>query len=360
LLFPARKTEHSAVLASRRLLLLVAGWTLLAARSATADLGGWDYVVERLVGDGLDRTRVTHAFTDPRMEPFTGLDFSIDPRESHALYQDFLRGSSVAAARRCRDENATVLRTAAEQTGVSADLVAAILFIETRCGQNTGSSRVLYRLARLAMANEPANLRANIARLAGDVIPDAEIESRVRARAQYLEDTFYPEVRATFEVADRMRVDPLDLRGSPSGAVGYPQFLPTSYLRYGTDAGGDGHIDLFDTADAASSCATYLAAKGWRDGLSIEDRRAVIWHYNRSAAYVDAVLTLARRLETGEVVQEAAVRPRPRKQVARNTRTPKRGTKTVARGGAKTSRRAPRGGVVTRPAPATVAQGSAG
>jgi membrane-bound lytic murein transglycosylase B len=348
------------VLASRRLLLLVAGWTLLAAGSAAADVGGWDYLVERLVADGLDRTRVTRAFTDPRMEPFTGLDFGLDPRESHALYRGFLSASSVAAARRCREENASVLKTAAEQTGVSSDLVAAILFIETRCGRNTGSSRVLYRLARLAMANEPANLRANIARLAGDVIPDADIEPRVRARAQYLEDTFYPEVRATFDVADRMGVNPLDLRGSPSGAIGYPQFLPTSYLRYGADAGGDGHIDLFDTADAASSCATYLAAKGWREGLPVEDRRAVIWHYNRSAAYVDAVLTLARRLETGEVVpvQEAAAQPR--KPAARSARSPNRGTKAVARGGATSARRAARGGGVKRPAPATIAQGSAG
>src|SRR5207245_9589593 len=125
---------------------------------------------------------------------------------------------------------------AAEETrGVPARRFAAMLCVGTAWWRNTGSSRVFYRLARLAMANEPANLRANIARLAGDVIPDAEIERQARERAQYLENTFYPEVRAAFDAADQMGVDLLDLRGSPPGAFGLPQFLPTNYLHYGTD-----------------------------------------------------------------------------------------------------------------------------
>jgi membrane-bound lytic murein transglycosylase B len=314
LLFTARKPEHGAVTASSRCLLLgLAGWTLLSPRVGRADDdGGWSYLSERLVADGLDRARVMHTFSDPRMEPFTGLDFGLNPREPPSRYRGFLRASSVAAARRCRTEHASDLDAAAHTTGVPASLVAAILYVETGCGQHTGSSRVFYRLARLAMANEPANLRANIARLAGDVIPDAEIARQVRERAQYLEDTFYPEVRAAFDVADRMGVDLLDLRGSPSGAIGIPQFLPTNYLRYGIDATGGGHVDLFNSADAAASCAAYLADKGWHAGLSERARRAVIWHYNRSPAYVEAVLTLARRLDTNAPlpVQHAAARPR--------------------------------------------------
>ena len=358
--FPARKPEHGGVTASRRCLLLVlAGWTLLAPRVGWADEDrGWRYLIERLVADGLDRERVVHAFADPRVEPFTGLDFGLNPRAPHSLYRGFLRASSVAAARRCRTTHAADLDAAEHTTGVPASLVAAILYVETGCGRNTGSSRVFYRLARLAMANEPANLRANIARLAGDVIPDAEIERRVRERAQYLEDTFYPEVRAAFDVADRMGIDLLDLRGSPSGAVGFPQFLPTNYLRYGIDATGDGHVDLFDIADAAASCAAYLADKGWHDGLSERDRRAVIWHYNRSEAYVEAVLTLARRLDTNAPppVEHAAARPR----TGRGGSHSKTATAARSTGTAKRSRHPARAlGVVGRPAPPVVAQGSA-
>src|SRR5262249_7257194 len=215
------------------------------------------------------------------------------PHEPRSLYLGFLRAPSIAAARRCRATHADVIAGAAGTYGVSANVVAAILHVETGCGQRTGSSMILYRLARLAMANEPANLRANVDRLAEG---HPGIQGPVPGRGRDLEETFYPEVRAAFELADRLGVDPLSLRGSSSGALGDPQFLPTNYLRYGTDADGDGRVDLFDISDAAASCARYLAAQGWRPGISETEQRAVIWRYNRSEAYVDTVLSLARRL----------------------------------------------------------------
>jgi hypothetical protein len=152
----------------------------------------------------------------------------------------------------------------------------------------------------------------NMERLAGEY-PPPDLAHRVKARAQYLEDTFYPEVRAVFELSDRLAVDPLELRGSGSGAFGYAQFLPTSYLRFGKDGSGDGRVDLFDMSDASASCANYLAAQGWRKGLSQRERRSVIWRYNRSDAYVSTVLTLARNLDgepvsSGRSKKKAAVR----------------------------------------------------
>ena len=143
----------------------------------------------------------------------------------------------------------------------------------------------------------------------------------MESRARYLEDTFYPEVRAVFELSDRLGVDPLELRGSGSGAFGYPQFLPTSYLRFGMDGSGDGRVDLFDIGDASASCANYLAAQGWRKGLTDKQRRAVIWRYNRSDAYVSTVLALARSLDGGPVSTARSRKRAPaRKPQARTKR----------------------------------------
>ena len=281
---------------------------------------GWRYLIDKLVADGLDEQRVTLVFDDPRLPPFDGLEFSLAPRESHALYRGFQHASTIAAARRCRNAHAEVLAAAERASGVPASVVAAILYVETGCGQNTGSSMILHRLARLAMANEPANLHQNLDRLGGAGECDSALEERMRARARYLEDTFYPEVRATFEVADRLGVHPLSLRGSASGAFGTPQFLPTNYLRFGTDGDRDGRVDLFDVDDAAVSCAQYLSANGWHPGLGEKDRRAVIWHYNRSDAYVDTVLALARRIGDGSTPAPAT------RKTTRTTRTPARRT----------------------------------
>lgn len=295
------------------------GFLLIQGGSAAfADERGWSYLIEKLVADGVERERVVAAFQDWRVEPFLGLDFSLNrPREPRRLYRRFLRPRGIAAGRRCRARFAEAFETAAQTHGVPADVLAAILFIESGCGRNTGSSVIFYRLARLAMANAPDNVRWNIERLSVD---DARIEARVRERARTLEATFYPEVRALFDVADRLRVGPLEIHGSGSGAFGYPQFLPTSYLQYGADGDGDGQVSLYDTADAAASCARYLAGHGWGAGLSRAQRRAVIWQYNHSDAYVDTVLALAARIG-------APPPTHPRSTVARaRRRSPRRKT----------------------------------
>lgn len=277
------------------------------AEPLEANYRGWDYIVEKLVADGVDRRQVRRVFTDPRVEPFTGLQFNLYPREPHSLYQGFTRPSSVALAHRCKAAHEAALQAAEERYGVPASVVASIIHVESGCGRNTGSEVILFRLARLAMANEPQNLRENMARHLADSDDPAGTEERTRERGRYLEDTFYPEVLATFQLSDRLDIDPLSLRGSGSGAFGMPQFLPRSYLSYGADGNGDGRVSLYDPDDAIFSCANYLAAHGWHPGISRAEKRRVIWHYNRSDAYIDTVLALADRLdgEPAAAVEEA-------------------------------------------------------
>jgi membrane-bound lytic murein transglycosylase B len=260
--------------------------------------GGWGYLVDKLVADGVPRERVLHTFQDPRFDAFDGLPFGLDPKESRALYRNFLKQRSVQLARQCRVEHAGAFEYAERTQKVPASVIAAILYVETGCGQNTGDSVVLYRLARLAMANEPQNLEMNLERNATvKGVRNDVLALRTRERARYLEDLFYPEVLATFTIAERQKLDPLDIRGSGSGAFGYPQFLPTSYLRYGVDGNGDGVVSLYNADDAAASAGRYLSEYGWHAGLSDAEKRRVIWHYNRSDAYIETVLGLAARIE---------------------------------------------------------------
>ena len=127
--------------------------------------------------------------------------------------------------------------------------------------------------------------------------------SQAQRRARYLEETFYPEVKAMFEVARRARVDPLAMRGSPSGAFGFPQFLPSSYVKYAVDGNGDGRISLYDMADAIASAGNYFKQKGWRPGLPVEQQRKVVWEYNRSTPYIDTILAIAGEIDTTELAQ---------------------------------------------------------
>lgn len=310
----ARHRLASAVVAAAVLVAWVG-----VGRADEPDLRGWDYLVEKLVADDVPRARAVATFTDPRMPRFTGLEFSVAPRESAALYRGLLKPRTVSAARRCRARYEDALGAAEATEGVPANVLAALLYVESGCGRMTGNARVLPRLARLSMANAPENLAANLERLGATRTPEAA----VRARARYLEDTFYPEVRGTFDVADRQGLDPLELVGSEGGAFGYPQFLPTSFLRYGVDADGDGRVRLDDMADAAASCARYLAHHGWKPGCSRRERQHALWAYNHSDPYVSAVLALADRLggSPAPVVHQArAARVKGRPPAAHATR----------------------------------------
>jgi membrane-bound lytic murein transglycosylase B len=291
-----------------------------AERAFHGDERGWTYIMNKLVTDGVDHDRVEEVFTDSRFGSFTGLMFELHPREPRSMYRGFLRSSSIARARVCRANYREELDAAERRFGVPANVLTAILHVETGCGGNTGRSLILPRLARLAMANDPENVERNLERQTPDDTSavDPATARSVRARASYLEATFYPEVLATFTLAERLQVDPLDIHGSSSGAFGIPQFLPRSYLRYGVDGNGNGRVSLFEPADAIASCANYLVHNGWKPGLSLNDRRHVLWSYNHSPAYIDTVLALATRLDTGGTTrsQEAA-----KKKPSRSTRS---------------------------------------
>lgn len=298
----------------------VATWVLVlalaAAPAAAVDTDaiarsrGWGYLVDKLANDGVGRARAAAAFADPRVPPFDGLPFSLVPREASAPYRSLQGAASVRAARRCHARFADAFAAAEARERVPASLVAAIIHVESGCGENTGSSGIFHRLARLAMANEPANLAWNVRRLADEPF-DPSVVEKVQRRARYLEDTFYPEVRALFTIADQQKIDPLGMQGSAAGAFGYPQFLPTSFLRFGVDGDGDGRVSLYSMPDAAVSCARYLSQFGWTAHASLAEKRSVIWHYNRSDVYIDTVLALERRIRDPQD---------PAPQVARNSR----------------------------------------
>ena len=280
--------------------LLVAG--LLASGTPAGAAGdgaqSWAYLIDKLAADGVPRASAERVFDDPRVPPFDQLEFALAPRESASAYRGLLSRRSVSAARGCFAAHSDALGRAEQELGVPGNVVAAILHVESRCGRNTGSEIILWRLARLAMSAEPSNLRRNVElhTLLESPRASADVLRATQERARYLESTFYPEVRATFEIAERLHIDPLDIRGSSAGAFGVPQFLPTSYLRFGTDGDGDGRVSLYDPADAVASCARYLQAHGWAAGIDREQKRRVIWAYNRSTPYIDTVLALASQL----------------------------------------------------------------
>lgn len=124
--------------------------------------------------------------------------------------------------------------------GVPPEVIAAIIGVETSYGRFTGRHRVLDSLATLAFHHP------------------------VRG------DFFRGELFAFLEIAWEQGMDPSALTGSYAGAMGYPQFIPTSYRAYAVDFDGDGLRDLWSNpVDAIGSVGNYFAEHGWRPGEPI-------------------------------------------------------------------------------------------
>ncbi len=142
-------------------------------------------------------------------------------------------------------DNQDTLERAEAQWGVPASIIVGIVGVETIYGQQIGNYRVMDALTTLAFDFPPQHPRA------------AE-------RAAY----FLSELEAFLALTQRTGTDPLALRGSYAGAMGLPQFMPSSWSKYAVDFDGDGRIDLFHSAaDVIGSVANYFKAYGWQTGM---------------------------------------------------------------------------------------------
>lgn len=153
---------------------------------------------------------------------------------SFATYRDrVITQANVARGQRLRDDHQALLRQVAQRHGVQPRFVLAIWGIETRYGAVKADVPLVHSLATLAFD---------------------------RRRSAY----FRNELFAALTMLDRGYIDFPTMKGSWAGAMGQPQFMPSSYLSYAEDFDGDGKRDIWNnTGDVFASIANYLAKHGW-------------------------------------------------------------------------------------------------
>jgi membrane-bound lytic murein transglycosylase B len=161
------------------------------------------------------------------------------PREAlpyHEYRKGFLTEAHVRRGLEHWRAHAAVLDRAQREYGVPPEIVLGILGVETHYGRNRGQYRVLDSLTTLTLRYPP--------------------------RAAF----FRKELEEYLVLARDLKWRPLDAKGSYAGAIGIPQFIPSSYRRYAVDHDGDGRRDLLAShADAIGSVANYLRQHGWME-----------------------------------------------------------------------------------------------
>jgi membrane-bound lytic murein transglycosylase B len=225
-------------------------------------------------------------------------------REAKLDYGQFSKPAPVARARAYMAEHAAELAGAEKAYGVDPKIITAILLVETSLGKYAGKRGVLSTLSTLAALAEPENqeaLREEVERVNNSLPAGKKDEAATRedvaAWCGRKPEWAYGQLVAFLDFARQNRLAPEEVRGSYAGAFGFSQFMPQSAKTDARDGDGDGRIDLFTHADAIHSIAAYLAARGWKAGMRLEETRAVLMTYNRSSYYVDALLAVRKKLE---------------------------------------------------------------
>ncbi len=193
---------------------------------------------------GFDRVRLTRLFgqAQPQAKAIQAILPPKDPsvRSWQAYRARFVEPNRIEGGLRFWQAYRQTLEAARRTYGVPEEIIVAIIGIETIYGRNVGKFPALATLATLAF----------------DYPPRAEL--------------FRRELEALLLLARESHRSPIAYSGSYAGALGIPQFLPSSIRNWGVDFDEDGQVDLAaSSADAIGSVANFLASHGWDSGSPV-------------------------------------------------------------------------------------------
>jgi membrane-bound lytic murein transglycosylase B len=231
------------------MLIFLCAFALALPVAASADSFGQREVVRKFIEEmhekhSFDRKHLAHIFgmIQPQPKAIKAILPPKDPaaRSWQAYRARFIEPSRIEGGLHFWETNAEKLEAARHAFGVPEEIIVAIIGIETIYGRNLGKFPTLATLATLAFDYPP--------------------------RA----DLFRRELEALLLLARETQRNPIVFTGSYAGALGMPQFLPSSIRKWGVDFDGDGQVDLAaSSADAIGSVANFLASHGWETGSPI-------------------------------------------------------------------------------------------
>jgi membrane-bound lytic murein transglycosylase B len=200
------------------------------------------FIDEMVSQHQFDATQLSTQFDAVVLKPniLAILDRPSTSRPYHAFRPNFVNDQRIRLGVDFWRQNAALIEAISAHYQVAPEYLVTILGVETMWGRNTGSFRVMDALATIAF-NYPR-------------------------RAEF----FRKELSEFLLLAREEQEDPFRFKGSYAGAMGMPQFMPSSFHAYAQDWDGDGHRNIWDhTGDILASVANYFRAHGWQDGAPL-------------------------------------------------------------------------------------------
>ena len=235
------------------------------------------FILEVESRHGFDREWLLAIFRDARRQQSI-LDAFARPAEAkpwHAYREIFITPARIRQGVEFAREHRSLLDRVEARFGVPPEVVAAIIGVETFYGRYTGRYRVIDALSTLAFF---APRRASF---------------------------FRRELEEFLLILNEENRSSVELMGSYAGAMGVPQFIPSSYRAYAIDFDGDGRRDLAGSVDdAAGSVGAYLHIHGWQTGEAVAIPLAT-----RDPGRADGLAGELRPERTWQELSDAGLRP---------------------------------------------------
>ncbi len=266
-----------------RSILCCAYFTLTACANSPKQSDAMNSFIDRMVAD--------HHYNKTELDTlFQAVEIKNDiikkissPAESLPWYKYrkiFMTDARINGGVEFWQKYAQALAKAEQKYGVPPQIIIAILGVETLYGQKTGNYRVIDALSTLAFAYPP--------------------------RSQF----FLGELEKFLLLCKKEQISPLNPTGSYAGAMGMPQFMPSSFLTYATDFNNDNHTDIWHTPeDAIASIGNYLANHHWQPKQAIAV--PIIAKNDRYKAKLSKGLKPDLRLAELESLDLTTLRPLP-------------------------------------------------
>ena len=235
-------------------------------------------MVKRLAAKGLDSNEVLTLMSEAKRldAVINAMNRPAERKKWRDYRAIFLKRPRVLAAKRFYQRHKRTLARAELELGVPVEVILAIIGVETYFGRNKGSFRFIDSLATLVV-DYPK-----------------------------LAKFFLGELESLFLLAREENLSVTDLKGSYAGAMGFGQFIPSSYLAYAIDFDNDGRRDLIDNpVDAIGSIANYLMRHGWDNTYGVA---SVVSNAASSVKKMESAIVIE---ETGSELVEKGVRGIP-------------------------------------------------
>jgi membrane-bound lytic murein transglycosylase B len=231
----------------KHLILLFTALIMLLSFNVQAEYGERaevrQFIDEMVDKHDFDRDQLVAKFASARKLEGV-LEAIARPAEKVLTWEDyrpiFVTSKRISKGKQFLQQHREILQRAEKEFGVPAEIITAIVGVETYYGTRSGRTNVFNSLVTLASDYPP--------------------------RSPF----FRSELEQFLLLTREEDVDVNNVRGSYAGAMGMPQFISSSYRHYAVDFDGDGRRDLWNsTADVIGSVANYFREHGWKPGEAV-------------------------------------------------------------------------------------------